>query len=125
LSLAHPSGHPRRSPSSGCGRHSGAHPDPTTRTHGRKYYRIHWRPILISSRTPRGGDAIMLHQATMLRIGDRIAITYHRRSVLIWCAVTVFLLTLSTATLSSSKLGISPSALVDSVRGDASVTTAL
>src|SRR5699024_10215957 len=79
--------------------------------------------ILISSRTPRGGDAIMLHQATMLRIGDRIAITYHRRSVLIWCAVTVLLLSLSMATLMFGKLGISPAELVDVVRGQASATT--
>src|SRR5699024_11612428 len=59
----------------------------------------------------------------MLRIGDRIAITYHRRSVLIWCAVTVLLLSLSIATLMFGTLGISPTDLVDVVRGQASATT--
>ena len=65
----------------------------------------------------------MLHQATMLRIGNRIAITYHRRSVLIWCAVTVLLLSLAIATLMFGTLGISPAELVEAVRGQASATT--
>src|SRR5699024_746790 len=115
--------HPRWGPSSGGGRCSGAHPHPPTRTDGRDYYRLHWCPIRISSRTPRGGDAIMLHEATMLRIGDRIAITYRRRSVLIWCAVTVLLLSLAIATLMFGPRGISPAELVEVVRGQARATT--
>src|SRR5699024_11709457 len=49
--------------------------------------------------------------------------TYHRRSVLIWCAVTVLLLSLAIATLMFGTLGISPAELVEVVRGQASATT--
>lgn len=59
----------------------------------------------------------------IFHLGERIALTYRRRSVLIWTAMTALILSLAAATLMLGKLGLSPADIVDMMRGEASTAT--
>lgn len=59
----------------------------------------------------------------MFRIGDRVALSYRRRSVAIWAATSLLIASLAAVTLMTGKLGVSPSDLVDLIRGEASTVT--
>lgn len=55
----------------------------------------------------------------ILRLGDRVALPYRPRNVLIWSGVTVLLMLLSLATLSLGRLGLGPGELLTLIRGEA------
>lgn len=59
----------------------------------------------------------------MFRIGDRVALSYRRRSVAIWAATSLLIASLAAVTLMTGKLGVSPTDLVDLIRGEASTVT--
>lgn len=59
----------------------------------------------------------------MFHFGDRIALTYRRRSVLIWTATAVFVASLGIVTLMGGKLGLSLADVADLVSGQASTVT--
>ena len=59
----------------------------------------------------------------MFHVGEHIALSYRRRSVLIWTAMTALILSLAAATLMLGKLGLSPADFVDILSGQASTAT--
>lgn len=59
----------------------------------------------------------------LFHLGDHIALHYRRRSVLIWTAVTVLIVSLAIVTLMGGKLGLGPSDMIDLITGQASTVT--
>ena len=59
----------------------------------------------------------------MFHVGEHIAMSYRRRSVLIWLAMTMAVISLAVATLMLGKLGLSPADFIDLLSGQASATT--
>ena len=59
----------------------------------------------------------------MFHVGEHIAMSYRRRSVLIWLAMTMAVLSLAVATLMLGKLGLSPADFIDLLSGQASATS--
>lgn len=59
----------------------------------------------------------------MFHIGGRVALSYRRRSVAIWAATALLIASLAAVTLMTGKLGVSPTDLVDLIRGEASTVT--
>lgn len=65
----------------------------------------------------------MTEQTKILHLGEKVALPYRRRSVLIWTVAGVAVVVLAVATLMVGRLGLGPGDLLDLLRGEAGTKT--